>query len=77
MSVVFACKRRVRMKICFFYKKKQKTSSEFIRSIFERVEDEKPLANHVLCENVAIRRYRSMIAIKSRDVTKMTKMTVS
>ncbi len=26
---------------------------------------------------VAIRRYRNMIAIKSNDVTKMTKMTVS
>ncbi len=28
-------------------------------------------------EIIAIKRYRSMIATKSRDVTKMTKMTLS
>ncbi len=43
---------------------------------FERVENEKSLANHVSCENVAIKRYKSIIAIKSRDVTKMINMTV-
>ncbi len=57
-----------------FLQKKQKTSSEFFRSIFEKVENEKSFANHVLYENVAIRRYKSMIAIKSRDVIKMIKM---
>ncbi len=77
LNVVFACKKRIRTKICFCIKKKQKTSFEIFRSIFEKIEDEKSLANHVLCQSVAIRRYRSMIAIKSRDVTKMIKMTVS
>jgi hypothetical protein len=52
-------------------------SFEIFRSIFEKVEDEKSLVNHVLCENVAIKRYINMIAIKSRDVIKMTKMIVS
>ncbi len=54
----------------FLYKKKQKNLIWIFWSIFERVVDEKSLANHVLCESVAIRQYRSMIAIKSRDVTK-------
>ncbi len=61
----------------FLYKKKQKTSFEIFRSIFKKVENEKSLANHVLCENVAIKQYKSMIAIKSRDVIKMIKMIVS
>ncbi len=65
------------MKICFCIKKKQKTSSEIFPSIFKRVEDEKSLANHVLYKNVAIKRYKNMIAIKSRDVIKMIKMIVS
>ncbi len=76
LNIVFACKKRVRMKICFCIKK-QKTSSEIFRSVFEKVENEKSFANHVLCENVAIRRYKNMIAIKLRDVIKMTKMIIS
>jgi hypothetical protein len=64
------------MKICFRIKK-SKTSSEIFRSIFERVESEKPFANHVLCENIAIKQYKSMIAIKSRDVIKMINVIVS
>ncbi len=77
LNVAFACKKRVWRKKIFLYKKKQKTSFEFFRSIFERDENEKSFANYVLCENVAIRQYKSMIAIKSRDVIKMIKMIVS
>ncbi len=59
-----------------FLQEKAKNVIWIFRSIFERVEKEKSFANHVLCENVAIRRYKSMIAIKSRDVIKMIKMIV-
>ncbi len=64
-------------RIIFFCTRKARNIIRNFRSIFEKVEDEKSFANHVLCENVTIRRYKSMIATKSRDVIKMTKMTVS
>ncbi len=62
------------MKICLY--KKQKSLFEIFRSIFERIKNEKLFANHVMCENVAIKRYKNMIAIKLRDVIKITKMIV-
>ncbi len=60
----------------FSTKKSKKRHLNFSIDFYE-VENEKSLANHVLCESVAFRRYRSMIAFKSRDVIKMTKMTMS
>jgi hypothetical protein len=61
----------------FLYKKSKKRHLRFVDRFLRELKMKKSFANHVLCENVAIKRYRNMIATKSRNVIKMTKMTVS